>query len=134
MKRIGLLLIFFVVLQGFCEDKITMDSLLDTRIKLNVKYTKMFMEEAQESTVKELKGIEEKVGDQWVAYLKYVRASKDKTLKVHVLKLEYLDELRGCYYDLEYSEDAVEAASLKIEILKWKSKLKNLDIIIKEDK
>lgn len=111
----------------------TLDSMLDDRIALNEKYGEEFAEDAEESELAEdLVPLEKKIGDAWVNYLKYIRESQDTKLKVHALRIEYLDEMRGCYYSLEYAESLIEKVNLRADIASWKKLLTRLDTLAVE--
>lgn len=128
-----LLLITFFLLSAFTaladEKKApTLDSMLDDRISLNEKYREELVEDAQSLSVAEdLAPIERRFGDAWVNYLKYIRASDDKKLKVHALRIEILDEIVGSYHSLEYAESLIEKVNLRADIAAWKKLLAQLD-------
>ncbi|BCX47379.1 hypothetical protein HAHE_12870 [Haloferula helveola] len=126
--------VFLFSLAGpvFAEDKPGLDELLDERIEANEKYRDRFAKEAEESPyAKDLQPLEKKIGQEWVDFLKHVKASEDEKLKLHTLRLEFMDELRGCYYDLEYAEGVLERATIRSEILKWKKKVERVEELAK---
>ena len=113
----------------------TLNSMLEERITLNAKYGKKYSKMAEDSPFAEdLVPLEKRVGVAWVNYLKYIRASDDPELKVHALRIEFLDEIRGCYYDLEYAESLIEKVNLRSDLSKWKKLLTQLDAIAVETK
>ena len=135
MKFILFILMPLSIIANLSAADETLDQMLSQRIKLNEKYRDQFTKEAAESPLaKDLQPLEKKIGQNWVDYLSYVKSQKDDKLKAYVIRLELLDELRGCYYDLEYSESAVEKASLKLEIAKWKKELEILKGIAEKSK
>ena len=129
---ISVLTFIFVVHYSFAEEKVqTLDDYLDKRIKLNIKYRDQFIELAKESSVsKDLTPLEKELGDEWVKYLKYARASKDKKLKAYALRLELLEEMRMCYYDLEVAEGPIEKLSLKTKIAQWRKQFAAINKLI----
>lgn len=134
MRRITLTIISLLFLVNFLIAGETLDQLLERRIALNEDYRDRFTKEAAESPVaKDLQPLEKKLGQQWVDYLTYVKQQKDDKLKAYVIRLELLDEIRGCYYDLEFAENMLEKASLNLEISKWKKELEALNKIVKQD-
>ena len=114
--------------QSYATEKLkTLDNYLDDRIAANIKYREDFVEEAKESPVaKDLIPVEKKLGDEWVEFIKYVHESKDEKLKIHSLRIEFLDEIRGCYYDLEIAEGFLEKLKIKGEIAKWNKALSDV--------
>ncbi len=130
--------LLFILMQLFIVASLpaadeTLDQLLSRRIQLNEKYRDEFTKDAAESPLaKDLQPLEKKIGQQWVDYLTYVKAQKDDKLKAYVIRLELLDELRGCYYDLEFAEGVHEKVRLKLSIGKWKKELKKLNEIIEK--
>ncbi|MGJ8645090.1 MAG: hypothetical protein ACSHX9_16940 [Luteolibacter sp.] len=110
------------------KDAPSLDSMLDDRVTLNEKYRDDFAEEAESSPLAEdLVPMEKKFGDAWVNYLKYIRASDDTKLKVHALRVEFLDEIVGCYHSLEYADSLIEKVNLRADIAAWKKLLARLD-------
>jgi hypothetical protein len=135
MKFILFILMPLSIIANLSAADETLDQMLSQRIKLNEKYRDQFTKEAAESRLaKDLQPLEKQIGQHWVDYLTYVKAQKDDKLKAYVIRLELLDELRGCYYDLEYTESVVEKAALKLEIAKWKKELEILKGIVEKSK
>lgn len=129
-KSLAAALALLLIPTALAEEKAppTLDTMLDERITLNAQYGEEYAELAEESEFAEdLVPLEKQLGDSWVTYLKYIRASQDPKLKAQTLRLEYLDELRGCYYSLESAESFIEKVNLRAEIASWKKLLTQLD-------
>ncbi|MEP2774475.1 MAG: hypothetical protein ABJQ29_15385 [Luteolibacter sp.] len=130
-----IVLILLFPVSSFAQEREagTLDSMLDERIILNEKYRDDFAKDAEQSPLAEdLVPLEKKIGDAWVNYLRYIRNSTDPKLKVHALRLEFLDELRGCYYELEYADSLIEKVNIRGEIATWKKLLTRLDTLAVE--
>lgn len=117
------------------EEADALDRMLKDRIKLNAKYGDEYAKGAKDSPfAKDLVPLEKKIGQGWVDYLKYLRTLKNHTITKQVLKLEYMTELSGSYYDLEIAEGLVEKAAIRGDILKWKKELARLQKFMPEEK
>lgn len=111
-----------------------LNKLLDERIEANEQYRDDFTEEAKESKFADkLVPLEKKNGQEWVDYIKYVRASDDKKLKAYVLKTEIMGELISAYYDLEFAEGLLDKTTANTMVKKWKTKLEELEKAIEAD-
>lgn len=114
------------------DDKATIMRHLDERITLNEEYRDRFVEEARESPLaKEVVPLEKEVGQGWVDYLNYVKSTKNLELIAHVVKIELVDEMLGCLYDLEVAEGFAERARLRAELASWKSKKTEFEAAVK---
>lgn len=118
-------------LGGVTAEPVTLDSLLDLRIKANEEYRDEFVEDAKETAYSRiLAPLEHKLGQEWVDYLKFVKASKDKKLKIHALRLELLTEIREGYFTLEYAESNEERKEAQADLRVWKEQYEYLKAII----
>ncbi|MFC4994149.1 hypothetical protein [Rubritalea tangerina] len=109
------------------DDMAKLNTMLEARVEANKKYRDQFMEDAKESDyAKKLVPLEKALGEEWVHFLNLVKKSDDKSLKVATLKLEVMDEMCGCYYDLEWSESLMEKVKLRNQLAEWKKKLEQL--------
>jgi len=128
-------IMFALLLVGMASGaEVTLNDLLDRRIEINKKYRDQYTEEAGEAEFAEkLQPLEKEIGQGWVDYLTYVKSLKDEKLKEQVLRLELLQELSGCYYDLEYAEGLLEKAKLRGKIKGWERELALLDTIAGKD-
>ena len=59
--------------------------------------------------------------------VKKIKESDDEQLKVMALRIEILDEIRGCYYDLEWVESMIEKVKLRNQLGQWKKLLKEVN-------
>lgn len=127
-RFVGLLVVALVLFaNGRClsaEDRISLNDLLDERIQKNIEYKEEFSEAAKESPVADLLvPAEEQVGQKWVDLLRFARESNDIAVKSHVLQLDYAEEIRSTTYDLEYAEDLLEKAKIRIQLAYWNTRL-----------
>ncbi len=105
-------------------DEATLDQYLDERIELNEFYRDKNVKQADTLRfVKDIKPIEREIGQEWVDFLRHVRASTDRKLKIHTLRLEFLEEMRGCGYNLEDAENVSDANRIRAELKAWRTKL-----------
>ncbi len=123
-----------VSLASFCYADDAMDELIDERIKVNEEYRDEFADLAKESEFAEqLVPLEKKNGQEWVDYLKYVRTLNDKKLKIHVLRLEYMEEVITAYGNLEYAEGVIDKTAAQVQLNIWKKKLEDFEKLVTED-
>lgn len=112
------------VVQGQPANDGLLDEYLDERIELNEFYRDKNVKQADELRfANDIKPIEREIGQEWVDFLRHVRASKDRKLKIHTLRLEFLEEMRGCGYNLEDSGSVSEANGIRGELKAWRTKL-----------
>lgn len=117
-------LLFSLTFTGLFAEEKSLNDHLEDRVVLNAKYAKRFVEEAEESPyAKRLQPIEKELGSEWVGLLKKVKSSDDDQLKMMVLRIEILDEIRACYYDLEWAESMAEKVKLRNQLAQWKKLL-----------
>ena len=113
---------------GLLAEEKSLNDHLEDRVVLNAQYAKRFVEEAEESAyAKRLQPIEKELGCEWVEFLKKIKESDDEQLKVMALRIEILDEIRGCYYDLEWVESMIEKVKLRNQLGQWKKLLKEVN-------
>ena len=128
MKYLVLSFFLFTSWAGvMAEEPLSLDAMLDQRIKEHEEYREKNVEQAKGYAVaKRLVPVEEELGQGRVEFRRSVKASDDEQMKIQVLRLELLDEIRECYILLEIaqSREVGEPALKKLEL--WKKRYDDL--------
>ena len=133
MKTLSLLCLFLTTTFASADKEALkrLDALFDLRIKANEEYRDEYAEEAMELENKEVREYlaksEKKLGQDWVDFVKRMKANPDLGARIQFLRLELQGELNSCYYDLEYSDGVREQYKIRGDMVKWKKQLKELE-------
>ena len=129
MKYLLLSVLLLTSLKGVMaeEELLSLDAMLDQRIKEHEEARDKNVEQAKGySVAKSLVPVEQDLGQGRVDFLRAVKDKGDEQLKIQILRIELLDEIRECYILLEIAQSREVGEPALKELEKWKKRYADL--------